>query len=735
MSSAVLEGIGAEGGFLGRGSAFTLAEGNVPSVRDESLVTRDVDVDSPPVTGVDPDLDFDDLDGVELEDDWDSNISLRSIVPEVFENQLANAVAENTKRLKKLRRRNAEPGLIPAISFNVHLDVVGDDPRVQRKNNARLHWEYFCNYRSPREDFNIRLIYDLLTEYLKNFGATADWCSGPGDFCTKVWCQGGYFVEVCNYGFTPWQVRCEYFMAAARDLVMAKANTDDRIWEAGFPERPRSRQQEINDRKKMCINHESVYQPEAIGIAFWNSLPNFMVRLSYGYPSSRVKCENPGIQATIHRAAASQKQYLEKWYDKKQLLELDGSDKEGTPNPKPSTPKLDKNPNSTAADAKDNQGEWYNGQWYPLKGSVNDTDMFGLPYWRDPDGVYPNLPNLNDENGYYGPPLSNYDIQDFMVPDSEDGPETKANVTTKGGPKANAMKPAGEMNIADDEAPKVNVKPGDPKINKPTKSIRTDFPPPMWRPSITATGKRKPVETPHNRESVTFHWSIDTAVTAHASKGVENRPSPKPEIQRPNRAGTAMRPTSAITTAPATKTTGAARNAKTGSENDVPAATPTAKPLRSGEASAKKVEHTSAKAETTPEKAEPTSAKDKPTAVDSEATATKKGEPSPSKSDATPSEAEPAPEKDEAKPTSAAKDEAKPTSAPKGDVEPTPAPKDEVKPTSAPKDEAKHTSAEKDETKPTSAAKDEDKPTSTAKDEAKHTSAAKGEAKPTQTAE
>ncbi|KAK6330697.1 hypothetical protein TWF718_002898 [Orbilia javanica] len=659
------------------GSSVALADADTHGIGSKNLAARDI---TDTVGGADIDLDLDLGPGtgaVEIGDEgeWDENLSIRSLAPEIFEGQEAHAQVN-----KLSRRAPTRGGTIPMISFNVNPGVVNDDPIIQRKNPAREHWEFLCNWRSPREDFNIRYIYDLLTGHLDDYTNQADWCSGPNNFCTKVWCHSGYFVEVCNYGETPWQVLCGNIIQVARDIVIAKANIAFEVWEKGLvPEEQRSKQQETNDRKKICINHSSVYQPEAIGIAFWNTMPRWFVRLSYGYSDKRVKCSPVGIQPPVQRQAASQEQYMKGWYDKIQLTELEGDDdddKDKPTNPKPALKvTMDRNKQATE------------GRVFPPKGSPNDTDPYGLPLYRDPHGTYPIVPNITaTTDGYIGPPIENYDPQDFVIPglsipeededeDEDDTPTVSKNATGKA---ANA-KPAGPNEVSLDDGKK-NDKPNNNSKKSGSKAKHTPFsaasmwfPPGYTRPALFPTIRHKKTSEFHwpsysKTWTITHHRSAaaqpakpeKAAPTAGADKSGKTDDSVAAAAATATPASDSARVTSApaATVPPAAEPTGDV--AKSDVKGDVPANTPTAKPSPSGEATSEK-----------PQKPEPTSAKEEPTAVKTEPTGAKE-EPAPSKSEAAPPKAEPTPEKNEPK-SAPAKDEAQPTSA-----------KDEVKPTAAP---------------------------------------------------
>ncbi|KAK6502585.1 hypothetical protein TWF506_003164 [Arthrobotrys conoides] len=678
------------------GSTFALNEADTRGV-GSNLAARDIDTDDVPSFG-DPDS-LIDLDSDILDEGWDENLALRSIAPEIFGNQESHAVSKIKKR-----------GLLPALSYNVHPQVVADQPRDQRRNSAREHWEYLCNWRSPREDFNIRFAYGLFTDYLEQYENAGDWCSGPNNFCTKVWCHSRYFVEVCNYGETPWQVLCSNIISVARDIITAKANQDPAIWEDGFPEIPRSKQQQINDRKKICINHSAVYQPEALGLGFFNTLPRWFVRVSYGYSPDRVSCKHEGIQADVKRAAASQEQYMKDWYDKIQISEIDGGDDEkgGRKGAKPAgkTPKVD--------GEEEEEDDNTKGRYFPPKGSKNDTDAFGLPFYKDVGGTYPALPNLTEQaiHGFTGPPMSNYDPQDFIIPGLEDYysakniPKNNLNVSSlKLGKQGSvgSLKPAGGNELSLDDGDKKGsgkggIKKVDLDLEIPTKSVES-----MWfKPGHTSQARIPK----HRNKAPSVHWSMDTTgtwISHHTSSG-GSAPTPKPvkgakqetataagmetpektidaaaatattaaktsAVDNDKAATTAPAAPPATTAPPATEPTSSAA-AKADGNGDASAAVPTIKPSPSGEIASAKAEPKPAKDEPTPAMPEPTAAKQEPAPPKPEPTAPK-AEPTPAKDEAKPT----TPEKEEVKPAPPAKDEAKPTIA---------AEKDEAKPTTAP---------------------------------------------------
>ncbi|KAK6342136.1 hypothetical protein TWF730_001614 [Orbilia blumenaviensis] len=386
-------------------------------------------------------------DALDLKDDWNENLAVRSLMPDLFENQKRNNpnlrrrdTFDNSPELKHIGERLPYPelgeleyslndapnqpksrgqgALSSAVSFNVLTSVITDDPILQRMNPSREHFEYLCNWRSPREGFNVVDAYNMLGNWLeKHAGSSSSWCSGPDGFCTKVWCGSGYYIEVCSYGGKPWQMKCSKIIEMARNSLMAKANQDKNIWENGIPRKGpenqdevRSKQQAINDRKMICIDHSAVYQPEALTLTFFNTNPRLLVRTSYGYSDKRVKCDPPGIQADVGRVAASQEQFMKIWYERYTIKDIEG-DEEKDPKDSPGAkPNAILNANSTLSvnstarpDPQKPQADGLvhaQGRTFLPKGSTNDTDTYGLPYYYDPHGTYPDPPSKADPFGF-----------------------------------------------------------------------------------------------------------------------------------------------------------------------------------------------------------------------------------------------------------------------------------------------------------------------------------------------
>ncbi|KAK6522320.1 hypothetical protein TWF281_002884 [Arthrobotrys megalospora] len=655
------------------GGSLALSEaGSHGGLTHDALAARraspEVDYDPEYDPNLDPNLDPD------SDTDWDEDLAVRDIIPELFDSQ-------------HLRRR----GLLDSMnvkSYNIHPDVVNDDPVIVRMNPSREHMEYFCNWRSPRDGFDVRYAYQLFSKMLLDFSRKSSKCSGPANFCTKAVCREGYIVEVCQYGDKPWELPCDDVLDMARDSMMAVGNRDMGIWENGFVDVPRSKQQETNDRKKMCVEHSSVYQPEALVIAFWNANPRFHVRTSYGYPPERISCEQPGVQYSVMRQAASQEQYLKNWYDRITLAEIEGEEGGGKKNPKPAA----KAPNSGNV-TTENGDETHKGRVFPPKGSPNDTDAEGLPYYEDPHGTYPTVVEVVDKSGYRGPAFEDYNPEDMkfsIFADHKWGNLTTEDTVAKAGSKSNktieGLKVPEGLTSSNSKAPK--QKDGG-KDDDPVAPVPKEVPfQPMWAPpERSSTTSHTPIAIEDAYDWKT--WTIDTTrkpfslddsdggrpkATAAPVEAASTTPAqPNTSVETggvkadnventaastaaaaqtsaaPTRENTATPTAASVTTAPPT-----AEGTTSAVKADAPGATPTVPPTPSGEAK-------------TDKKDAPPSAKDEPTAAKVEPTATAKDEPA--KASATAAKEEPAPPKPEtppakAEPTPTAKDEPKPTTAP-----------------------------------------------------------------------
>ncbi|KAF3902273.1 hypothetical protein ABW20_dc0104187 [Dactylellina cionopaga] len=279
--------------------------------------------------------------------------------------------------------RRADPNDPPQVmSFNMQPMAQENDPYAARKNPARLHQEYFCHWRSTKPGFDLLNAHNYLSSYLNSY--PTDMCSGPGGFCTPVWCKDRYIVAVCNWNDKPWQIPCFDVINQARDIIVAIANRDPDLWKNGLHTGTiRSERQQTNDRKKICVDHASVYQPEMLGYTWFNTNPHFQIQLFYGFPPERITCPKAGLMDGVVGIAMSQEDYLEKWYgipSEKTLAKEDNGGKKddagkkakpGAPRPEGSTP----------------------------------TDK----------GTYP-LPLDTSVPGYVGPNLKDYDPIEFIPP-------------------------------------------------------------------------------------------------------------------------------------------------------------------------------------------------------------------------------------------------------------------------------------------------------------------------------
>ncbi|KAF3901770.1 hypothetical protein AA313_de0203504 [Arthrobotrys entomopaga] len=274
------------------------------------------------------------------------------------------------------------PNGLQMISFNVQPDVYNNDPVALRKNPTRLHQEYFCYWRTPKEGFNAAIGYGALTSYLRDY--PTERCNGPGGFCTPVYCNDNYIVAVCNWGDTPWSLPCYDVVTQARDILVAAGNRDMSRWDIGFT--GRSERQKINDRKKMCIPHASVWTPEMIGYTWFNANPHFQVQLYYGFNSDIFGCTRTSgriLDLVVADAPLSQEEYLDKWYGVPLLNDTDSTDTSGGSNPKPGAPMKTLNGTRTSDSSK--------------------------------SGTLP-LPLENSVPGYVGPNLKDYNPIDSIPP-------------------------------------------------------------------------------------------------------------------------------------------------------------------------------------------------------------------------------------------------------------------------------------------------------------------------------
>ncbi|KAK6542453.1 hypothetical protein TWF694_006407 [Orbilia ellipsospora] len=314
----------------------------------------------------------------------DNGISPRQPAPNPFDR---NKNLTPRQELNNLPDPN--PNGLQMISFNVQPDVYNNDPIVLRKNPTRLHQEYFCHWRSPKDGFSFTWGFGKMNSYLRTY--PTERCNGPGGFCTPVWCGDGYMVAVCNWSDTPWSVPCYEIVTQARDILIAVANRNMYRWEQGLAHDQsyvggRSERQKINDQKKICIPHASVWTPEMIGYTWFNANPHYQVQLYYGFTSDIFKCSPLGglLDLVAADGPLTQEQYLDKWYNVPSLDDTNSTDtSSGGSNPKPSAPK--KGLNGTISSGSSKSG------------------TLPLPM----DGSVP---------GYRGPNLKDYDPVDSIPP-------------------------------------------------------------------------------------------------------------------------------------------------------------------------------------------------------------------------------------------------------------------------------------------------------------------------------
>lgn len=276
-------------------------------------------------------------------------------------------------------------------TFNVNPDIVNGDPNAEAREPPQYHQEYFCHWRSPKEGFNAKDIHRLLTEAIEK--EDYDMCSGPGGVCTLIWCNGDYWVTVCDYGDTEWALACADLLIDARNLVVAILNEDDGFWRDGFGgEVGRTDQQKVNDQKKICIKNSAVYTPEAIGFTFFNLNPMFRVHLYYRFPAERLLCNEEGLQGDAIGPAKTQKWYQENYYGIK--------DWDAEPEP------------------DDNK----NAQQGPKPGPKPGPNAHQpKPVYADPSKVLHNTgKGLGRKEGYHGPDLDQYPLEDRLSPEQLD---------------------------------------------------------------------------------------------------------------------------------------------------------------------------------------------------------------------------------------------------------------------------------------------------------------------------
>ncbi|KAJ6263975.1 hypothetical protein Dda_0113 [Drechslerella dactyloides] len=317
---------------------------------------------------------------------WDEDAAVRSLSPAAFPDE-ADASTSSSDHADLKRRDDALS--LEIASFNMQPNVVNDDPIALRKNPMRKHQEYFCYWRTPRPGFSPQNAYDAVNGYLETL--SIEMCSGPGGYCTPVFCKNHYVVAVCNWNKKPWQLRCYDLMLQARDIAVAVGNNYDELWETGINPTV-SEQQKAMDRRKLCVSHSSVYTPEMIGYTFFNTNPHFQIQLYYGFPDDRITCDTDGTMFNkVVGDAKSQDDYEWDWFSvatEKKLDELEQeASKDDKGNPKPGV--------------------------NPDLGKKNGTkDDSGLPSPVEE-------PKDDGEGGknYKGPNLKDYDPIDFIPPD------------------------------------------------------------------------------------------------------------------------------------------------------------------------------------------------------------------------------------------------------------------------------------------------------------------------------
>ncbi|KAF3930058.1 hypothetical protein ABW19_dt0203733 [Dactylella cylindrospora] len=319
--------------------------------------------------------------------DWDEDLAARSISPNAYPANFSplkprSPTSETSKRL--YRRQDIEP--LEIMSFNMQPDVGGDDPVALRKNPARMHQEFFCHWRTPVDNYDIRTAYEVVTDYLEEF--PMDYCSGPGGYCTPVYCIQGFLITACNWNDKPWQIFCSDLMTQAQDLVIALSNKDPVLWQDGINQ-GRSARQKANDQKKLCIDHSSVYTPEMLGYTWFNTNPHFQVRLYYGLQKERVPCLHPGkMHPDVLGKAKAQEWYMQEWYGILQPGQVEDLLNGTNPNPK-------RPPGNKPAPTITDRNSTFNGT-FPLPVEI-------------PTGT-------GGAANYRGPNLKDYDPLEFIPP-------------------------------------------------------------------------------------------------------------------------------------------------------------------------------------------------------------------------------------------------------------------------------------------------------------------------------
>ncbi|KAK6353579.1 hypothetical protein TWF696_005541 [Orbilia brochopaga] len=309
---------------------------------------------------------------------WDENAAVRDLSPAAFPSDTSDHGTLNRRQLA-----------LEIASYNMQPDVLNADPVAMRKNPPRKHQEYFCYWRTPRPGFSPQNAYDAINVYLSTI--PMEMCSGPGGYCTPVYCKNGYVVSVCNWNKKAWQILCYDLMMQARDIAVAVGNNFESLWETGIDPTV-SETQLANDRKKICIAHSSVYTPEMIGYTFFNTNPQFQIQLHYGFPDDRITCEADGkMFPNFVGEVKRQDDYEWDWYSVATDKKLDELEEQAT---KEQQRKSGAKPDALPPPKKDNSS-------------------LPLPVEQQPD---------DGEGGqdYKGPNLKDYDPESFIPPDQLD---------------------------------------------------------------------------------------------------------------------------------------------------------------------------------------------------------------------------------------------------------------------------------------------------------------------------
>ncbi|EWC47785.1 hypothetical protein DRE_02985 [Drechslerella stenobrocha 248] len=327
--------------------------------------------------------------------DWDEDLAVRDLSPHAFPVEYDPPPSKNASPDLKRRQANS----LEFVSFNMQPDVGNGNPEALRKNPARKHQEFFCHWRTAPEGYDVRTAWEVFSDFLNKF--PIDTCSGPGGYCTPIYCMAGYTVAVCNWSNKPWEIRCMDLMLQARDIVTALANRADKLlWEKGL-DSTRSDQQRLNDQKKQCISHSSVYNPQMLGYTWFNTNPYFQIQLYYGFPDKVIDCVSGGnIFPHIKGKAQRQDDYLWDWYgiltDRKEEELQNKGGRGGNDNKKGQTPV---NPLKPGAPPPTRTN----------RTATETDDSLPLPL-ETPTGT-------DGAANYKGPNLHDYDPEDFVPAD------------------------------------------------------------------------------------------------------------------------------------------------------------------------------------------------------------------------------------------------------------------------------------------------------------------------------